>query len=56
MGKAKGTTDMHSGFLTADSFQQKHEEYAILLEMKFAYFSRILEQTAIHSKGELGKC
>lgn len=37
-----GTTDIHSCFLTADSFQKKHEEYAIPLEMKFAYFSRIL--------------
>lgn len=51
-----GTTDLNSCFLIADSFQYKHEEYAILLEMKFAYFSRILEQNAIHCKGELGKC
>lgn len=33
------TTKIYSRFLTADSFQGKHNEYAIFLEMKLVYFS-----------------
>lgn len=32
------TTKIYSCFLTADSFQGKHNEYAIFLEMKLVYF------------------
>lgn len=58
--KGMRTVETYSCFLTAYSFQGKHKEYAIFLEMKsirlFWNPCFSTEWKVVHSKGELWKC